>query len=214
MNKRIIHLQKLFSDAIQYFPADQPARPIPFLSQIAWVPVKVNASQCVKGIGLCSPVDHRFVNRTCSATTANPRWFEDLLIQNLIPLQGSPAVFVLDPSSNQLGFAVVAQWSGMGATTLLIVILTAVVPLLLTSVLMRAVATSYWSYLEDLRKLKIQQENTIVDIYEQAQIAKLEEHDKQDKFEIHEDVIRCAAPSITLHLFSEWPTRMSLVPSS
>mmetsp|Transcript_8390 Transcript_8390/g.20411 ORF Transcript_8390/g.20411 Transcript_8390/m.20411 type:complete len:218 (+) Transcript_8390:8647-9300(+) len=157
MNKRIIQLQKKISDAIQYFPADKPSRPIPFLSQIVWVPVK-----------------------------------------------GSPAVFVLDPSSNQLGFAVVAQWSGMGASTLLIVILTAVVPCVLTSVFLRVFATSYWSYLEDLRKLKIQQENTSVDIYEQAQIAKLEEHDQQDTFEIHEDVIRCAAASLTLRCSQEF----------
>lgn len=92
----------------------------------------------------------------------------------------------------------------MGASTLLIVILTAVVPCVLTSVFLRVFATSYWSYLEDLRKLKIQQENTSVDIYEQAQIAKLEEHDQQDTFEIHEDVIRCAAASLTLRCSQEF----------
>lgn len=56
MNKRIIQLQKKISDAIQYFPADKPSRPIPFLSQIVWVPVKVKASQCIQLIGVCCPL--------------------------------------------------------------------------------------------------------------------------------------------------------------
>ena len=143
MDARVMYLQQILSDTLQFFPSDRPSKLLPHASKIAWIPV-----------------------------------------------QGPPAVFKLDASTNKVSFVTVALWSGMGSPTIVLVFLTVMISLASAATLLAAAALAFRNHLSCLRWSKIQQENTSVSISEEAHTAKIQQQDGHGNSEVRDDVVR------------------------
>ena len=119
---------------------------------------------------------------------ANPFPFGSLIAW--VPLAELPSQFVLDPATNQLGFSKINPWTGNGPILYLIVLLSVFLPAVLASLLLYSTVKGLTAFLTELRAKKIRRENTLLNIYEETRIEKMNYYQKEEKLELAPEVFQ------------------------
>jgi hypothetical protein len=101
-----------------------------------------------------------------------------------IPANGAPAKFVLDPNTNQFGLSEIAQFTGDGEMTTIIVAISFLVPFVLSTLLVATVSIGFSKWLTRYRHESIMHESVILNLVEQQKLANMELFERMEKLEV------------------------------
>ncbi|EKX40424.1 hypothetical protein GUITHDRAFT_113453 [Guillardia theta CCMP2712] len=101
-----------------------------------------------------------------------------------VPVTGSPAKFVLDPSTSQYLPTVISMWTGAGPSMYTLLLLSIFVPMAASLVATFGLLRAGRSFLQKFREKALEKENTYLNIYEQAKFDHLPFHEQVDRLEI------------------------------